>query len=159
MAVRPRVRPRAGFTLVELVVVMVIAVVLLGLTVPGFVKVIARYQSESAARRMVADLRETRELARMENTSYEIQFFTAADRYHVKRFDSLTARQRVPLPGPVDLEHAGFGASGSVLRFNAHGEPNWNGTVTLKNRVTGERRYVIVSKSGRVRVSDVSAAE
>lgn len=143
----------------ELVVVMVITVVLLGLTVPSFVEVIARHQSESAPRRMVADLRETRELARTENTSYEIRFLTAVDQYHVKRFDSLTTRQRVTLPRQVDLEHAGFGTSGGVLRFNAYGEPNWNGTVTLKNRITGERRYVMVSKTGRVRVSDVPAAE
>jgi len=145
--------------LVELVVVMVITVVLLGLTVPNFVKITARHQFESAARRMVADIRETRELARVENTGYEIQFLTAVERYHIKRWDSVTVRRRVQLPAQVDLVHAAFGGSGSVLRFNAYGEPNWNGTVTLKNRLTGEMRYVIVSQTGRVRVSNVPAAD
>ncbi|MEW6457492.1 MAG: prepilin-type N-terminal cleavage/methylation domain-containing protein [Bacillota bacterium] len=156
-----RVERRAGFTLVELVVVMVIAVVLLGLTVPNFVKITARHQFESAARRMVADIRETRERVKTENTSYEILFLAAADRYNIKRYDNLsvTVRQRVQLPAQVDLVYAAFGGSGNVLRFNAYGEPNWNGTVTLKNRLTGEMCYVIVSQTGRVRVSNVPAAD
>lgn len=156
---RGQVQRRAGFTLVELVVVMVIAVVLLGLAVPNFLKIIARHQIEAAARRMVADIRETRDRAQAENTVYEIQFLTAAERYNIKRFDSLTVRQRVQLPAQVDMVHVAFGSSGSVLRFSAYWEPNWNGTVTLKNRLTGELRYVIVSRTGRVRVSNVPATD
>lgn len=154
---RRRIRDRAGFTLVELVVVVVIAVTVVGVTVPNLVKMNARNQFESAARRMVTDIRETRERAQTEHASYEIQFLPTVERYQIKRWDSPSAR-RVQLPAQVDLVQA-FAGQGGVLRFSAYGEPSWVGTVTLKNRLTGEMRYVIVSRTGRVRISDTPASD
>jgi len=157
-----RRRGEGGLTLVEVAVVMVIGAVLVAIALPNFNKLMARHQLETAARQLAADLRETRERAVTERAAYEVKFLVAADRYQIRRYvdgHGFQEVRRVALPAQVDMFHASFfgHTPAHVLWFNYHGEPSGpgaNGTVGLKTRSGGERRYVIISKTGRVRVSD-----
>lgn len=143
-----------GFSLVEMVVVLVITAVLVALVLPDFNRIAARLQLDTTARRMAADIRETRERTQTEQAVYGLRFYPAADRYDILECSGPVARrvERALMPAQVSLVSAGF--SGEILTFNIYsGMPSWNGTVSLMNRTNGEFRYVIVSATGRVRVS------
>lgn len=155
-------RRTGGFSMLEVVVAMVIGAVLAAIALPNFNQLAARHQLDTAARQLAADLREARERAMTERAAYEVKFFVAADRYEIRRYvdgQGFQEVHRVALPSQVDLFCASFfgRTPAHVLWFNYHGEPSGpgaNGTVGLKSRAEGEQRYVIIAKSGRVRVSD-----
>jgi prepilin-type N-terminal cleavage/methylation domain-containing protein len=158
---RERRRGEDGLSLLEVVVVMVIGTVLVAVAVPNFYKILARHQLDTAARHLAADIREARERAQTERAVHEVRFNKESDRYEIWRYAEGQGYQlvrRVTLPRQVDMFHAKFFAQSQsyVVRFNYFGEPSngGNGAVGLKNRAGEELRYVIVSKTGRVRVSN-----
>lgn len=145
-------RSSFGFTLVEVTVALIIALTLLAISLPNLNKVLARHQLNTAARHLVADIREGRERAQTVYAGHRIEF--GQGRYEIYEVrdsgDRLLIRQ-VVLPRQVDLLHTNF--AGDVLRFDTDGEPHRPGTITFRNRVSGDLRYVIISRTGRVRVS------
>ncbi|MBE0467602.1 MAG: prepilin-type N-terminal cleavage/methylation domain-containing protein [Candidatus Desulforudis sp.] len=151
-----------GFSMLEIVVVMVIGAVLVAVALPNFNKLMTRHQLDTAARQLAADLREARERAQTERTPYEVKFFKEADRYVIRKYvqgQGFYLVHSVELPPRVDMFYAKFfgQVQDHVLWFNSFGEPSGaaaNGAVGLKTRAGGELRYVIISKTGRVRVSD-----
>lgn len=146
----------AGFTLVEVLIVLLVASVLLLVAVPQLAKALDKYSLGSAARQLAEDIRAAQQQALNEESSaYFLQLYPfdpAGDWYEIKKgADRLS---KVKLPGSVDMVSTTF--SGHSIVITARGTAAAGGTVTLRTRAAGSRfKYVIVAPvTGRVRVSD-----
>ena len=71
---------RAGFSLLELVIVLAIVATLATIAAPRYGASLAAYRVESAARRIVADLALARSMARTENRRVIVKFDTKDDK-------------------------------------------------------------------------------
>jgi len=164
-------------TLLEVAVATLLLVTMMGLAVPNMVTIVARYRLEMAARQLAADLREVQQQALMTegtyagaDTTYYVQFDPTNDLYRLHR--GMTAYRTVRLPPTVDLVGTNFKDSDGVirnsLRFSGSGRPGpgltgpsgFGGHVSLQDRVSGERRYVIVAGvTGRIRIDRVPPSD
>jgi prepilin-type N-terminal cleavage/methylation domain-containing protein len=125
-----------GFTLVELVIVVLIIGILTGVAAPKFVGSLKRARADAAALRVKADLNLARQTAMSRSATQSVQF---------------TANSAVyTLPGIADPDHpattysvnladasygavvtaASFGA-GTILQFDRYGQPVNAGSVTI----------------------------
>lgn len=120
-----------GFTLVELVLVLVIAGVLAAIAAPRFAQATARKQLEAAADRVIADLNRASTRARAASQATTVRFRLAMDRYEADDTggDAYTVELGEP-PYGVDITQARFGST-TTASFNAYGVPVDTGTVTL----------------------------
>lgn len=142
-----------AFTLAELLAVVAITGTLLLLVLPAVLGMLSGRSLYTTARQMAADIRTWQQRALAEQPelyTYEVQFNVAGETYLLMRANTVVETRRLPVY--LDLEATNF--SGQVLRFNARGAPLAGGTVTLREKLTGRRYYVIVAPvTGRVRVS------
>lgn len=148
-----------GFTLIEIVIVLMIIAVLMTSAAWSFKGFMAAVNLQIAGDRLVQEIRNTQQSALAENSteySYFMQFYPdPVNAYVIKR--SATPGPiilaTVRLPGSVTLVTTNFDSQ--MLSISNRGIPARGGTITLKNRVNGKLRYVIVASiTGRVRVSD-----
>lgn len=143
-----------GFSLVEVMIVVVIIGVITALALPDFNKLIGRYNLECAARELAANVRLLQENAmRYENPDYKMSFTAGSDYYLSNADTGTTVNRRIKLPAGVELAYTNFSAK-RPLAFAANGNPTNFGTITLRDRASGDYRYVIIDLIGRVRVSE-----
>ena len=137
-----------GFTLIELMVVVVIVSLLLGLGINGLDYLIQWNKLNTAAVLLSSELKNTQSRAFYEGVYYKLQFWPSLDRYRVYKQTELI--DDVTLKG-IDLFNTNF--TDNNLYFYPGGVPGQGGTITLKNR-RGKVLYVIMTPvTGRVRVS------
>lgn len=159
-----------GFTLIELVMVIVIVGVLAALAVPRF-NAFSSAKLSSAANKLVSDLRYVQQLAVSRHTTYRVYFDTSLDRYEVRdvsdnslakdpfsRQDFIVSFRTDPQFSGVDINTASFGSTAGLL-FNWEGVPQNNNSVNLTGegnvqlRLGGESRTVYVRPgTGTLRV-------
>jgi prepilin-type N-terminal cleavage/methylation domain-containing protein len=142
----------AGFTLVELTMVLSILSVMLLCVFPALREAFAEYTIYACARQMASDIRSHQQAAisaEEVSVTYQISFDEEDDTYNLKR--GLTSLQMVYLPSSVDME---TNFPDKELKFSILGVPvGPGGNVFLQDRVTGKQYFVIVSPVvGRVRV-------
>jgi len=101
---RPAVRAPSGFTLVELAVVMAIVIILTGMAVPAFGRVVATSRMQAAAYQLAGDLKLMRENAVLYQADLTMYFCTnpTTDRTFycfelLPRLDSTTGLPRTTL--------------------------------------------------------------
>ena len=143
-----------GFTMVELLAVLLVTSVTMVMTVPIFHQTIANYQLKQAAGRMAWEIRSQQQEAISSGASRQIEFFYYGGYYQVLK----PAKRNVYLPEGVEYAYITLPKSGGnrfLLTFNISGGPNFGGTIALTNGF-GDQMYVIITPViGRVRVSDV----
>lgn len=155
----------AGFTLPEMLVVLVIIGVLAGVAMISLNRNMAHWELRTAARTMVSDLRSARDLALERGVTTRVYLYRVSGPMYYKLFYLEGAdwieKKRVELPGRVRFAAQYVDSSGVTkacqeeFRFSASGNgvPTYTGTARLEN-TRGESWYVIVSSStGRVRES------
>lgn len=131
---RPTARSlRCGFTLVELVLVLIIVGVIGAIAMPRFAQASARQQLDAAANRVASDLEKARATARQTSNYAVITFEPNQDRY---TFSSGSVQgSTVELdesPYQVKVKKAEFG-DGTSVTFNGFGVPSDSGSVTLES--------------------------
>lgn len=150
---------RAGFTLVDLVMVLLIMGVITAIAVPRFGAGMSRYQVEGAARRVVADLEWARAEAMSQNESIEVQFEFQTHRYVLKGVESI---KHDSVDNTVALSQEPYNAQiisafgktiGDVTHsifIDAYGQPDQTGTIEVK--VGSDSRFIVLGANGKAAI-------
>jgi prepilin-type N-terminal cleavage/methylation domain-containing protein len=126
-----------AFTLGELILVLAIIATLALIAAPRFANATARYRSELAAGRIVADLALARSQARASSRAYTISFDVAANSYKyfdgttMALADAVTAVQLDEPPYNAAITSAAFGADDEII-FDGYGVPDSAGAVIVR---------------------------
>jgi len=153
---RPRHNPLAlarpaGFSLIEVVMVVGIIAIIAGIAVPRYASSVRRYRIDAAAARVGYDLDLARERARSTASTVQVIFSSGLDEYTIMGEASLDpggSGWEVDLaesPYAVDLFKADFDGS-PILEFDAFGDVVTPGVVVV--RLADEYRSISVGEAG-----------
>jgi prepilin-type N-terminal cleavage/methylation domain-containing protein len=141
---------RRGFSLVEMVVVVVVIAVTAAIGVPRYTSALLRYRADMAARRIVTDLAAARTRARITGASQTVIFVTGTNSYSIPGMpglDNPAASYGVWLadkPYQASLVSVSFGGS-ATLTFNGYGTPASGGQVVVQ---AGSARKTVLLDAG-----------
>lgn len=126
-------RRHNGFTLVELVLVILIVGVIAAIAMPRFAQASARQQLEAAARRVEADLNQARIRARAASRSVTVTFDVNRNLYQFNNEGGEATIVELGMsPYNVSIANADFSGNAKAY-FNGYGLPASGGTVTLSS--------------------------
>jgi len=147
------VESKAGFTVLELLVVITTLGILLALAAPSMATMTRIYGLHGAARQVYAELQNARMAAVTENRTYE---FTTADGRNYKVLDDSDNDNVFTDPSEVvisrQLESPGVTLSAATIAFTARGIASTSGTVTVTD-AQGTAINVTVSAAGSIRIN------
>ncbi len=152
-----RVSGIKGFTLMEIMVVIILITVLSLFAVPYSQLWIRNSEYKAAARNMVNVLRETRSKAINKNLEHRVEFEQGNKRFRVtqgnKSIDSDEWNTIVSdwqsLPGGVH-----FFANIDAIHLNPNGTAS-GGTISIQDDMRATKYEVCVTKTGRIRIPAV----
>jgi prepilin-type N-terminal cleavage/methylation domain-containing protein len=140
----------AGFTLVEIVLVVMIISVVAGIAVPRYANALHRYRADIAAQRIVADVTLVQASARASGETKTLTFDVRGNTYQLPADPGLARLEngytiRLGLtPYQATLVSADFGGGPSVS-FNGFGIPSGGGRIVVS---AGENvRTIVVDAS------------
>jgi len=137
-----------GYTLIELMVVVVIVSLLLGLGINGLDYLIQWNKLNTAAAILSSELKSAQSRAFYEGVYYKLQFWPTLDRYRIYKQTELCKDIQLE---DINLFNTNF--TDNNLYFYPNGVPSMGGTITLKNK-KGKVLYVIMTPvTARVRIS------
>lgn len=145
---------RAGFSLIELMIVIVLIGVVMTIAAPTWQKVRANTDLKSAAREIMNDLSNTKQRAITENLDvYRMTFNIGGNSYTLSRTDGVTAgtwtKSMASFGTSIVLNNVDF--SGTVVSFRARGTVT-NGSLVLRNG-WGSSATITVNITGRTYVT------
>jgi len=156
----------AGFTIVELVVLVAVISILCAIGFPLYLSYARAQETDSAARVIVVALNQARQLAVMRGISFSAE--TQTNPSNRMRFCSGTV---VPCPGGNVYTEAGTDANGwrtlengsritagPTITFSSLGAATANGILRVQNSSGTGSLDVCVSPSGRIKVQAVGTA-
>jgi type II secretion system protein H len=140
-----------GFSLLEIVVVMLILAILAAVAGPRYAAAMQRYQLEAAAKRLSGDLEHARRYAKMQGKPQLVVFTPANHQYtfpglqdiHRAAADYLVQLQHTEYP--AEIVSVTFGSANNKstqVTFDMYGRPDAGGSVVIA--VGGDQRTIQV---------------
>ena len=129
---------RAGFSLVDVTITLLIMGVLAGVAIPRMFRAVTQYRADAAAARIAADLAYAGKYSRTKGVSETIHFNAAASQYSCSTIASPTSPAAVygvdlsVYPYESMIESVSFAGEPSVT-FDGHGFPGAGGQVVVKS--------------------------
>ena len=133
-----RSRSTAGFTMLEMVVVLALIAVVLGLSYASWRGHIAQRQLQYGIVQVATDLREGQERAKEARVQYTVTFTAASSAYVIA---GGTFAENGRLPDGVTV------AANDLVTFSAFGQPNTAHTITIQNS-TGNGTVTVNATGG-----------
>ncbi|MBW2604471.1 MAG: prepilin-type N-terminal cleavage/methylation domain-containing protein [Deltaproteobacteria bacterium] len=128
---------RSGFTLIELIVVIVLLAILAGVSVPNFLSWLPKYRLKSAARDLYSNLQLAKMSAIRANKDCRVKYYKNPDRYTVDLLNKTIRlsdyKSGITFCGPNNQTFAV-----ATLTFNSRGTSN-SGYAYLSN--SGKTAY------------------
>jgi prepilin-type N-terminal cleavage/methylation domain-containing protein len=156
-----RLRRPAGFSLIELTLVVALLAVLAAIAIPRVSETLTRQRVEEAATRIVNDINLAQQQARLASATRRVIFDTAGDSYRLPEMadpDHLGTTYVTRLgaaPYEVSVASVSFGGDRTLI-FNGYGQPDSGGTVEIAQG--GYQAVVAVdAQTGRARIQTVRA--
>jgi prepilin-type N-terminal cleavage/methylation domain-containing protein len=143
-----------GFTLLEMLLVLVIFSSILTIALPGIRRIEAYWQLQSVTQRIVADLRESQAFAMAHSDYHEIRFAIFDPLYAV--YEGVTRVRSVEYPKGIFYPYGYLQLPYNHVRFDGAGHVTTSGTIPLVNAYGDRTTIVIYMHTGRVAVTGVA---
>jgi len=150
-------RRRDGFTLIEVVIVVLILGIMAAMAAPRFVRSLMYHRAETAAKRVRADLELARQHAMTTSAGQTVSFDVGQDRYVLSGIAALDRPSQVYTtvlsdpPYEASINSADFGDD-AVVTFNGYGVPDSGGTVVVQAG-RFQRMITVQTDSGEFSIS------
>jgi type IV fimbrial biogenesis protein FimT len=149
---------KKGFTLVELMIVMVVMGIISAIASPNFRQFMAERRLNGAARMVLSDLMLARQQAVVKNNNFKV-FFSTNHNYTIlddgnNDGSAGTGETSTSRDIHQDYYDVTFAATANPV-FSPRGTSTGWTTVTLTSAVTGGSKQVRVNLTGRVRIVDI----
>jgi prepilin-type N-terminal cleavage/methylation domain-containing protein len=135
---------RKGFTLIEVLVVLVIAGLLLSASITGIKKFANSLESNNAVNQVMSDIKLTQQLAVTSSQTCKIEFKAGKNNYSIMKGSSLirsvTAGNNTQFYGK------------SFFSFAPSGNTDVGGSGTLYLGSSAKAKKIVVSSRGRIRI-------
>lgn len=139
---------QAGYTLVELLLVLAVIGVVFLLVLPGINGLYQRYELDVASRLIVSDLRGAQMSAWAHGDLHEIWFNKFAPTYRVWEDGKTTGQIR--LPERVGYRNGYLENGVSLMRYYPNGMAAGSGSIRLTNRLKERADLIVYPSSGTV---------
>jgi prepilin-type N-terminal cleavage/methylation domain-containing protein len=140
-----------GFTLLEMMLVLVIIAGMFAIALPGIRRIQAYWHLQLATQRLVADLRESQELAMTQSVYHEIRFAIFEPRYSV--YEGVTHKRDVVYPDGVFYPYGNLQLPNNHVRFDGMGHVSTSGSLPLVDSYGDRTTIVLYMHTGRVAVT------
>lgn len=157
------IKNKQGFTLVEMLLVLVIIGLLATIVFPNAAGIVMNHNLDSTAKKIVSDLRQAQQLAISKETNVKVSFLrdvsgTEEDKYkiEVKNGAVYEIFKTVDISSDIELVIAEFGTGGDYnFIFTPLGKPDKSGHISLKNN-EDDFLFVVTYLTGRIRITNIS---
>jgi type IV fimbrial biogenesis protein FimT len=165
---KTRCHRQSGFTMVELMIVIVVIAILSAIAVPNIINSLPNYRLKAAARDMISNFQKAKMAAVKRNVTVVLDFVPASNRYEMfvddgagvsgnannfTRDSGETLLGTIGMPNDVTLNSASFSGGTQKAGFNSRGLPASSriGNVILLNN--NSRYYkVTLSFAGNIKL-------
>lgn len=146
-----------GFTLIEILIVLAIAIIILSIGIPTFIRGKKNAALKTQALTLKADLELTRTIAKAKSANARLDFDSPSNNsgsYTVKEPDG-TVKRRVTFDQGVTADFSALTGTGN-LEFRGNGSCVKNGNITVKctGGTTKTITINISSATGRVKLTE-----
>ena len=138
-----------GFTVIELIVVLAVALIVMGVALPNMISWLPNYRLSSGARQVAGDLQLARMKAISQNTKYRLIFGSLpSTSYTIEKDNGGFATESGPFSLPDGITVTVVSATSE---FQARGTVNAASVITLQN-INSLTKQVQISIVGRVAI-------